>query len=166
LPQGLTQRSPLRLTPSIRSGASTGIARLSWHHRLSADDLAKKHWLEVGVTRDGVLVQPADEATLLEDVQARGVAPGSARVQLDCLNVLLTAKDEFSLALTLRRRAPDRKRHAQQDGHDAQPNEQCRHGVAALVGHGSAIKISVVAVDVLPSMVSIVTVTVNVPSAV
>jgi hypothetical protein len=81
--------------------------------------------------------------------------------------VLLTAEDEFGLALTLSRRSPHGKCHAEQDGHDAQGNQQRRHRVAALAGrHGRLIRISVVAEAVLPSTIRRVTVTVNVPSAV
>src|SRR6187455_1306131 len=81
--------------------------------------------------------------------------------------VLLSSEDQFGLALTLSHRAPHWKRHAEHDGHDAQPDEQRRHRVAPLAGrHGRLIRISVVAEAVLPSTIRRVTVTVNFPSSV
>jgi hypothetical protein len=159
-----TRRGRLTSPPAC-APSRPAITRLPRRDGLSTDHLAEENRLKVRAAGDGVFVQLADEAAFFQDVETGRKTTGPTRIQLDRVCVLLAAKDQLSLALTLCRSLPDRQRDAQHDGHHAQPDEQGRHRIAALAArHGRSMRISVVADALLPSTIWMVTVTVNFPS--
>jgi hypothetical protein len=80
---------------------------------------------------DRVLVFLAEKALLNQDVECRRWRVGVFLPKKAYRSgVLLASKNQLLLFLALRHLLPNRHRSGQHDGHDAQSDEQHRHGVA------------------------------------
>jgi hypothetical protein len=102
----------------------------TWLHPRRA--LALPHQGEV-VVGDRILVSLAQVLLVDEHVEVRRQrARLPALEKLDCPRVLLAAKDELRFLLSPRHLLPHGHGRRHQNRDDAQPDEECHHGVAAV----------------------------------
>ena len=87
---------------------------------------------------DRVLVLLAEEFLLNEDVDIRRICAEFPHVQVDRVDVLLTAKGQLRLLLPPHFVAPDRQNGRHEDGHDGEHRQESGHGVAGVAGRPGA----------------------------
>ena len=90
--------------------------------------------------RDWIEISTPQESLMEENVYGGRECPGVLPLEQDYRpHILLPPKDEFGLSFAAHGRAPDRKRHADQEAHGTHAHEQCRHCISACAPGAKAL---------------------------